>query len=137
MANYGWPDLSVQVDSADAGSLQEMKSHIRAITIGKQVRLTEENTVAGSTWEAHLLTAIRKMEPITLEGVYDDTASTGPKVVFGTSTHAVTRSVVITLGSTNTISFEAWITEFEPGAPSKGKITYKAVLLPTGTVTNA
>lgn len=137
MATYGWPDLIVKVDNTDGGSLTNISAYVRAITIGKRMRLTEENTYAGLSWEAHLLTGIRKMEPITLEGVYDDTASTGPKAIFGTSAHTVTRSFEFTLGGSNTIAGEAFITEWDPQPPSKGKITWKAVLLPTLTITEA
>lgn len=135
MANYGWADLDIKIDVTDGGALTSIKTHVRALTVGKRVRLSEENTTAGSTWEAHLLTGIRKMEQCTLEGVYDDTASTGPKAIFETSTHAVTRSFQITLGSTNTIDVESWILDFEAGTPSKGKVTWKATIQPTGTVT--
>lgn len=137
MANYGWPDLEITVDPTDGGSPISIKGHVREITIGKRVRLSEENTVVGSTWEAHLLTAIRKMEPITVGGVYDDGASPAPKSIFGTSTHAVTRSVQITLGGSNTIAFEAWFLDWDTPTPGKGKIQWKATIQPTGTVTEA
>ena len=136
MAQYGWPDLSIQVDATDGGSLQEMKSHVRGIQIGASERLTEENTVAGSTWVAHVMTGIRQLADLTLDGVYDDTASTGPNATFN-GTHTVTRSVVLTWGGTKTTSFEAWITSYERTTPGKGKLGYKVVLKPTGTVTEA
>lgn len=136
MANYGWPDLSIQVDATDGGSLQEMKTHTRGIQVGASERFTEENTTAGSTWVAHVQTGIRQLGDVVLDGIYDDTASTGPNATYN-GTHAVTRTVTITWGGSKTTSFEAWITSFERTPVSKGKTAYKVTLKPTGTVTEA
>lgn len=136
MATYGWSDLSIQVDATDGGALQEMKTHVRGITVGASERFTEENTTAGSTWVAHVQTGIRQLGDIVLDGVYDDTASTGPNATFN-GTHTVTRTVTITWGGSKTTSCECWITSFERVPKAKGKTDYKVTLKPTGTVTEA
>lgn len=136
MATYGWPDLIFKIDATDGGALQAMTSHTREITIGAKSYNVEENTVAGSTWEAHLLTGIRKLAPITVTGVYDDTASTGPNATYN-GTHAVTRTVEITWGGTKTTTFEAWIVDFQRIPKPKGKLDYSVTIQPTGTVTEA
>lgn len=133
MATYGWPDFIFKIDATDGGSLQSMVAHIREISIGGKSYNVEENTVAGSTWEAHLLTGIRKLAPITITGVYDDTAGTGPNATFN-GTHAVTRSCEITWGGSKTTSFEAWMTDFTRIPKAKGKLDYSVTIQPTGTV---
>ena len=136
MANYGSNNLIFKIDVSDGGALTAMTNYITEIGGVKVVRGNVESIAFGDTWDEHLLTGIRKMEPFTVGGFYDDTASTGPDVVFN-GTHTVTRSVEITWGGTKTTSFEAWITDYER-KPVVGDLTmYTATIQPTGTVTEA
>jgi hypothetical protein len=135
LATYAWNAFKVEVDSAVGGSLTDMSAYITEVGDIEVEALTQEVTPATTAAVAHLYTGILEGKPLTIKGVYDDTASTGPNVVF-VGVGGV-RSVKITYGASKTTAFEAIIKSYKRGA-KKGEMTaYEVTLLPTGTITEA
>ncbi len=134
MARYGYPDLTITVD--DSGdSPQDMSAYITDDSAAEIEAILEEITAAGDTDEAHAAVGLSRMAEITFGGPYDDTAITGPDVVF--KGIGDTRTVKFTWGSTKTTQVEAIIKSYKR-IVSKGKLTrFVAVLQPTGAVTEA
>ena len=97
--------------------------------------LIEESHAFGATWVENLYSGIRKGNPFTLSGFYDDTASTGPDVIFNAL--GDTRTVTITWGGSKTTEFECIITRYKR-VPGRNKSTrYEVEFTPTGAVTEA
>lgn len=137
MANYGPDDFAIEIDTTSGGSLSSgFKQYVREINGFKIAALTQESHSFGDTWVEHLFTGIKRAEDVTIKGFYDDTASTGPNVIFAGGV-GTTRSVVLTWGSTKTSSFEAVIISYERLAKIDELTMYEVVLRPTGTVTEA
>ena len=136
MAKYGSDVFKTEIDATDGGALQDMSQHVDTINGVNIERLMQESHTFGDSWVEHLYTGIRQAQDITLEGFYDDTASTGPDATFN-GTHAVTRSVQLTYGGSKTSSFEAWIVGDERLAARGELQRYRVVLRPTGAVTEA
>jgi len=136
MAKYSSADYDIKVDATDGGALQSMKDHIDTIAGWKITRLLEESTTVGDSWAEQLYSGIRRAEPFTVEGLYDDTATTGPNATFN-GTHAATRTVELTFGGTKKSTFEAWFEDFGR-IYATGKLTrYRVTIVPTGAVVEA
>lgn len=134
MANYGPDDIVITV--TDSGAVtRTMTPYVREINGFKISAIVQESHSFGDTWVEHLYTGIRKGDDVTMRGLYDDTATTGPNVVFiGIGD---TRTVVITWGSTKTSTFSAVIVSYERLAKLDELTMYEVVLRPTGSVTEA
>lgn len=134
MAKYGSNSIVIEVDNA-SNSLVDLSQYITAINgVSKEV-LTEESTTFGDTWEEHLSAVIKRMEPIELDGFYDDTATTGPHVILDSL--GDTRTFKITWGGSKTTSVETILKKYQRMAQVKGLTKFKATLQPTGAPTEA
>ena len=135
MARYGYPDLKIEFDNA-AASLTDMSAYIMDTPPSfDREAILEEITAAGDNDEAHAPVGLSKVAPITMGGAYDDTAATGPDVIFNAIGNTTTRTLTVTWGSTKTSSVECIIQNYRR-IPSRGGLTkFEVVLQPTGAVT--
>jgi hypothetical protein len=136
MANYGSPSVKIEFDNA-GGTLVDMSAYcVKDFSINRKAN-TIDSTPYGEVWAQHIASGMKSMEPITLPVVYDDTATTGPEVIFYNAGAALasTRTFKITYGGTKTTSVECIITGFEVQL-SVGQFHAAVVSLqPTGEVT--
>lgn len=132
MARAGWSDTGIAFDDS-GGTPRTMTAYILLINGIDINAVLEDNTPMGAEWEAQVYAGHKSMADIVLEGLYDDTASVGPKVVFDAV--GDTRTFTITYRSGKTTSVETIITKY--GEPKKTKATtrFKVTLRPTGTPT--
>jgi hypothetical protein len=131
MAKYGSPDVKIEVDNA-GGTLVDLSAYIDDDISHEVEAVMEELLAFGATWPAQIATGVKRAPEITLGGMFDDTATSGPDVILNAV--GATRSVKITWGGSNTTDFEAVITKYSISA-SKGAMTrFEATLIPTGAV---
>ena len=139
MAKYGAANTKVEFDLV-GGTLQDMSPYVTSINGVDIEAITEESTPFTQAWAQALATGNFKMADVELEGYYDDTATTGPDVVFNvlaSGPAAVTRTLKVTYGSTKCTSVETLIVKYVR-APARNSITkFKVTLRPTGAVTEA
>lgn len=134
MAKYGSDVIVVEFDNA-GGTLVNMSQHVLEINGIDVEAVTEESHSFGDAWLEELATGLKKVAPLTLKGIYDDTATTGPDAMFNAIGNTTTRTIKITLGGTKTVSVETIIKNYRR-VPSRGELTkYEVVLRPTGAVT--
>ena len=132
MAKYGSNSLTFTWGGTD------MSAHTLKINGVSIKSLLEQSTAFGKSWMESLATGMRSMEKLTIEGLYDDTATTGPDAKYsvtaaGPSTSPTTG--VITWGGSKTTTFTAFVEQYDR-IPVVGSLTkYKVVLAPTGQVT--
>jgi len=135
---YGAQSMTFAVDDGPGGSAQTITGHVLTSSGHKLSSILEVATAFGVSFEAHLPVGLAKVDPITLEGFWDTTATSGPHVVFKAPDDGpqdATRTVTIGYGDSKTFSGEAYLESFEV-VPSVGALTrYRAVLQPTGTWT--
>lgn len=136
MAKYGSDDAKIEVDNS-GGSLVDLSDYITEINEVNVEALLQESTPVGVAWVEQLWTGIKQMQPVTLSGFYDDTASTGPDAVLGPSALGSTRTFQVTYGGTKTTSVECIVTSYVRNIVSKELTRFSATLTPTGTVTEA
>lgn len=113
-----------------------MTQYIQEINgVSVQAVLEEDAHTFGDSWVEVLATGLKRMQPITFSGFYDDTASTGPNAVFNSV--GSTRTLAVTYGSTNKSTVETVIQEYTR-TPQRGRLTrFSVTVLPTGSVTEA
>lgn len=139
MSKYSSVDVKFEIDASDGGSLTDITAYLTAIGDLEVSRETVDATPFGATAKAYLTSILVDYPSFTIEGFYDDTASTGPDAILdiGKVVHTATRSYKLTIGGTKTVSGECWITNykrtFEVGSHTK----FTATLQPTGTPTEA
>ncbi len=132
MATYGPDDVKIEFDNT-GGSLVDMSAHITTFNGIKREALTVEATTFSLSAEAHAAVGVTRVNDVPLRGFYDDTATTGPDVIFNAL--GATRTLKITWGSTKTTSVETIIVGYDRIA-QVGKLTeYEVTLRPTGAVT--
>lgn len=134
MSKYGSDDTRIDVDNS-SGTLQNMTAYITEINGFAVEAVLEESTPFGVAWEESLYSGVKMVGDIEITGFYDDTASTGPDVIFNAL--GDTRTVKITWGSTKTSSVEGIIKKYERIAKVKETTKYKVTFKPTGAVTEA
>lgn len=134
--NYGSPSVKIEFDNA-GGTLVDMSAYcVKDFSINRKAN-TIESTPYGATWAQHLASGMKSMEPININVVYDDTATTGPEVIFynGGAALGATRTFKVTYGGTKTTSVECIIAgvgvELSVGSFHAMPVT----LQPTGAVT--
>jgi hypothetical protein len=123
---------------ADGGALSSgFTQYVNKIGPFATKRPSKDSTAFNATVESFLRGIVLRHEPITIEGMYDDTATTGPDAVLDINkiTHAATRSVVMTLAAGKTVSGEVWIEEYNITQEFDEYHAYAAVIRFTGTVT--
>ena len=102
--------------------------------------LIEQSDGFGASWFAQAYTGVRKMNDIQLDGMYDDTAVSGPDVIFndvGNAAEAAgtTRGLRVTYGNSKSTLVETIIRKYTRH-PVRGKLTaFSVTLVPTGAPT--
>ena len=139
MAKYGGKDLKIEFDNA-AGSLVDMSQYITELGGIKINAALEDSHAFGDAWGEKLFSFLRSMDDITGRGFYDDTASTGPDVIFndvGNTGTTGTRTLKVTWGGTKTTSVETWIMSYSR-IGTRGALTqFEFTLSLTGAPTEA
>jgi len=139
MAKYSSPDVVFKIDKADSGALQDITTYITKIGEINIARPMVDSTPFGTTQAEYLVSIFKKYDPITIEGFYDDTVTSGPDAILniGAIVHSVTRSFEITIGSGKKISGECWIVSYKRTFNVGEYTTYSAEIQITGTTTEA
>jgi hypothetical protein len=137
MANAGSPDFIFMFDNV-GGTPVNMSQYLLSVGGVSVEAMTEESHAFGDSWQETLATGIRKMNPLDVEGLYDDVATVGPNAIFNDVADGpadTTRTMTITWRTGKTTSVETLIAKHERIA-SRGALTrYRTTLQPTGAVT--
>lgn len=140
MAKYGQSNVLVVFDRSDGSTTQDMTAYVQSINGIKVSAMLEPSDTFGDSWQESLASGVRKMDPIVIEGIYDDTATTGPDAIFNapaSSPSTTLRTLTLTYGGSKTTSVECLIADYERMLV-RGKLhRYKVTLQPTSTVTEA
>jgi hypothetical protein len=131
-------ESTIEIDVADGGSLSSgFTQYVTKIGPFSTNRPSKDATAFNGIVEKFLRGVVLRHEPITIEGLYDDTATTGPDAVLDINkiTHSATRSVVLTFASGKTASGEVWIEEYQITQEFEEYHMYSAVIRFTDTVT--
>jgi hypothetical protein len=139
MALFGQPDLvvlfsrsSATVASSATGMLP-MQNYIDTMGPSKISALTVQSDAFGDSWVEHLYAGIRRKEPFTFGGFYDDVAASGPHVIFGQASDVgAERYMEIGYGASDVLNGRIIVESYQV-EPIRGSLhRYEVAALPTG-----
>lgn len=136
MAKYGSDDVTIEYDNV-GGSLVDMSAYVDTINGVKIAAEMQEGHTFGDSWVEQLFTGMKRMDDIVLEGFYDDTATSGPDVVFGSAALGATRTLAVTYGSTKKTTVETVNKSYERTSQRGQLHRFKVTLSPTGAPSEA
>lgn len=139
---HGSSEVTISCDDAQGGTLRAVTPYVTTVSGIKITAASQLITAFGDTWDKNSPTGVKKVEPITLGGFFDDTATVGPHVVFLTpdttiydGTTATSRTFTIVFGNSKTFTVECLLSSYEVMGKNGNLTEYQAVLTPTGTGT--
>jgi hypothetical protein len=139
VAKYGSNSLIDEFDNA-SDALQVMTQFTLEVNGIEIEAVLEESHSFGDSWFESLATGMRKLADIVKSGFYDDTATTGPDVIYNavfSSPATATRTQKFTYGSTKTSSVETLIFKYGRKLARARLHMYEVSLRPSGAVTEA
>lgn len=128
---HGSSEITISYDDGPGGTPRTITGFV--LTMGG-VKLTSNMqgaTAFGDTIEKMLPTGVSKIDQITLHGYWDDTATTGPHVVFiapDTSPQASTRTLAIVFGNSKTWTSEGFLVSYAVLGKAGNLTEFEAVL---------
>ena len=134
MAKYGSGSVTVTMDDSGLTG-RTITPYVDTINGLKIETITEDIMPFGATAELPNSVGVYKSQTITISGRFDDTATVGPHVVFGTISSTVaasSRTLAVGLGGA-TYTVECIVTGYET-QPSTGKLTRYTATLQTQAV---
>ena len=135
MALKGFPNLKIEIDG-EVPALNDVSVYVTAINGWTKEQILEELTSAGDSDERWGVVGLDRVEPITLTGPYDNTASGFYDSVKITWTTARTLKLTFDMaGAADVQQVETYIRSVSV-KPERGKLhAVECVLQPTGAVT--
>lgn len=132
MAKYGSNAVTITFDGDD------LSAHILSINGVKIMSMFEADSHGfNKDWAESLAAGMKRVEPIEVEGFYDDVAN-GPHNAFGTTAAGpatATKDMVFGWGGAKTTTIPLLVESYER-LPNRGQLTrYKSRLMPSGAVT--
>jgi hypothetical protein len=136
MPLYGSTSVVVALDDS-SGTLRTLTPYVQTIGGLKLEAIQQMTASFGDAWEEHTPVGMSKVNPFTIGGFYDDTATTGPHVVcraIDSSPSASTRTLEVTFGGTNgKWTQEVRVISYEVKGKNGALTEYECVVQPTGS----
>ena len=132
---YGSQSITVSFDDGPGGSLQAIQNHILTMSGVKITSAMQLSHAFGDSAEESTPSGMIKVDPITLGGFWDTTASTGPHVVFlapDDGPQDSTRTLVIVFGDSKTFTAETRLVSYEVLGKNGALTEFSAVVQVTG-----
>lgn len=128
---HGSSEITVSYDDGPGGTPRTITSFVLTMGAIKLTSNMQANTPFGATVEGMLPTGVSKIDQITIHGFWDDTAVTGPHVVFiapDTSPQAATRTLAIVFGNSKTWTSEGYLVSYAVLGKAGNLTEFDAVL---------
>lgn len=128
---HGSSEITVSYDDGPGGTPRTITSYVLTMGAIKLTSNMQANTPFGATVEAMLPTGVSKIDQVTIHGFWDDTATSGPHVVFlapDTSPQASTRTLAIVFGNSKTWTSEGYLVSYAVLGKAGNLTEFDAVL---------
>ena len=116
MAKFGSSSVTINYDDT-GGTPRDVTQYVDSFNGVKITSKQDATTAFGDAWPEKTPTGMSEVADIVVEGFYDDTATSGPHVVFralDTSPSATSRTLAVAFGGTNgTFTIETRCAEYE------------------------
>lgn len=128
---HGSAEITITYDDGPGGTPRIITPYVLTFGGIKLTAQMQKSTAYGVAIEALLPTGISTIAQITLTGLFDDTATVGPHVVFiapDTSPQAATRTLAVVIGNSRTWTSEGYLVSYEVTGKNGALTEYTAVL---------
>lgn len=136
MAKFGSSTIAVTYDDGPGGTPRTVTPYINSIGGIKLEQINEMTMPFGQAYESHTPVGVQRMPDVVVEGWFDNTATTGPHVVFGTpddSPADATRSFTFSPNSgTQLFSVETRLVDYEVIANNGQLSRFRATIRQAG-----
>lgn len=128
---HGSAEITITYDDGPGGTPRIITPYV--LTFGG-IKLTsnmQKSTAYGVAIEAMLPTGLSVIAQITVTGLFDDTATVGPHIVFiapDTSPQAATRTLAVVIGNSRTWTSEGYLVSYEVTGKNGALTEFTAVL---------
>jgi hypothetical protein len=132
---YGPSNVTVTLEDAPGGTPQNIHNFILNGITAKTIARMMQSDGLGDAWEEHVPTGKKAADPITLEGIWDTTATTGTHAIFKDVDDGPEddgRELVVVFGDSKTWTVDVRLTEYEVIAANDSIQKFRALLQPTG-----
>ncbi len=140
MPNFGQPDLKIFVSTASNSNatVREISNYVDTFNGVALEALTQQSDAFGDSWVENLYVGVKKMDDMTMEGFYEDTAASSPHAIFGDMAHLGNeRNFEINHGASDLVNGKCLIAKYER-LPKRGELTrFRVTLRPTGAIGTA
>lgn len=138
MAMFGSGSVTITYDDSPGGTGRTITPYVREIGGISVEALQARSESFGDVWQEYTPTGMKLVKAVSIKGYYDDTATSGPHVVFrdpddGPSDS--TRTLVVVFGGTNgTATVETRLVSYEVIGKNGNLTEYEAVVQPTSSL---
>ncbi len=132
---YGPADVTVALEDGPGGTTRAIQNFILNGMNAKDIARLVQTDALGDAWEEHTPTGKKASAPITLEGIWDTTATTGTHAVLGTVDDGPEddgRELIVVFGDSKTWTVDCRLTEYEVIAANDSIQKFTCLLQPTG-----
>ena len=132
---HGSSEITISYDDGPGGSLRVITPYVMNFGGIKITSNMQKSTVFGDTLEKMLPTGMSVIAQLPIGGLFDDTATVGPHIVFiapDTSPQAATRTLTIVIGNSKQWSGEGYLVSYEV-LGKNGNLTEWAAVLQQNT----
>ena len=132
---HGSSEITITYDDAPGGTGRAVTNFILTMGAAKITAEMQASEAFGDIWAEFTPTGRKKMDAITLAGLWDDTATTGPHVVFievDDSPADDTRTLVIVFGNSKTLTVETRLFSYAVMGKNGQLTDFEAGIQPTG-----
>jgi hypothetical protein len=132
---YGPSSVTVTLEDGPGGTARNIENFILNGISAKDMSEMMETHALGDAWKERTPIGIKDGEDITLEGIWDTTATTGTHAVLGTVDDGPQddgRELVVVFGDAKTWTRDVRLAEYEVVADLGSIQQFRALLTPTG-----
>jgi hypothetical protein len=123
--------VTISYDDAQGGSPQTITGSVLTIGALKLTANMQVSTAFGDTITKQLPTGLVTVDKVTFHGFFDDTATVGPHIVFGSgpdkTVQGGTRTLAIVVGNSKTWTSEGYVESYSVIGKTNNLTEYEAV----------
>lgn len=138
MAMFGSGSVAISITDAPGGTLRVITPYVREIGGIKVEAMQQRSESFGDLWHEFTPTGMKAVSAVSIKGLYDDTATLGPHVVFRDPDDGpsdANRSLVVAFGGTNgTATVGVRVISYEVLGKNGNLTEYEAMVQPTGSL---
>ena len=132
---YGASSVTVSIENSPGGTAKQIENFLLNGISAKDISEMMETTALGDSWKERVPIGIKDADEITLEGIWDTTATSGTHAILGTvddGPQDTPRELVVVFGDSKTWTRDVRLQSYEVLASTDSIQKFSVTLAPTG-----